>query len=354
MARMRWVPLLLLASAAFGGSVDSKTQKKMEAFGVKWWNARPPHKFVQWAPGRRAALLKEAAAFGGIPEGSFAQVRAALWKSVKKYGPKGKGSGKVFLEGHGYKSKFTRDKMWARIKGAGGKNQGLVMSLHGGGEGAGSSDSSWGWKGCMTIAPQGLLIHGDNWNRVHGEKTDPERSSRSPRRSSTSTPTASTAAASRWAGRARGTWPGASRTCWPARPPAHGVVMAMPKSQIRNKEDIDAIQYGLVPNVRNLAVYYFTGTEDKNCMPGTFLFVNDLIKELREEDRGGYEKVRFKLWPGVAHSYPPGEPGRCIEYLSQQRRDPYPKKIVWVYAANPHPQPDAKDRVGRYQQTTFY
>ncbi|MFQ5584363.1 MAG: hypothetical protein ACE5GL_08010, partial [Calditrichia bacterium] len=74
----------------------------------------------------------------------------------------------------------------------------------------------------------------------------------------------------------------------------------------------------------NLAVYYFTGTEDKNCMPGTYLFVNDLLKELKEDDPTGYTKVRFKIWPGVAHSYPPGEPTHCKKFLLAQRRDTYP------------------------------
>jgi len=346
--------LLILAPVArSGNSIDTKTLKKMGAFGAKWWDARPKHKFAKWNAERRAALLAEAAEFGAIPEGSWLAVRTALWKSVKKHGPKGKGGSKLYIEGHGYKSRFTDDKMWAFVKGASGRNKGLVMSLHGGGEGAGGADASWGWKGCMTIAPQGLLIHGDNWNRVHGEKQiltlieiakaqwdiDPDR-----------------VYCCGFSMGGTGSWHMAGRfpDLFAGAAPGHGVVMARPKSQLKSKEAIQAIQYGLVPNVRNLALYYFTGTEDKNCMPGTFLYVNDLISELKEEDRGGYEKVRFKLWPGIAHAYPPGEPGNCKKYLSEQRRDTYPQKITWVYAANPWPRPDAKDTTRRYQQHTFY
>ncbi|MHC4959135.1 MAG: carboxylesterase family protein [Planctomycetota bacterium] len=351
--RFAWlIPLILSCPAAAGNSVDRATLKKMEAFGVKWWKARPKSKFQEWPSIERTKLLEEARAFGEIPEGSWVVVRDTLWKSVKKHGPKGKGRGKVLIENHGYKSRYTQDEMWARFSGTG-KKKGLVMSLHGGGEGAGSSDSSWGWKGCMTIAPQGLLIHGDNWNRVHGEKQiltfieiakaqfdiDPDR-----------------VYCCGFSMGGTGSWHMAGRypDLFAGAAPGHGVVMAAPKSQLKDKNDIASIQYGLVPNTRNLAVYYFTGTEDVNCMPGTFLFVNDLIQELKAEDPGGYSKVRFKCWPGVAHSYPPGEPGNCIEFLSAQRRDSYPQKLVWVYASNPHPQPDGKDRTRRRQQNYFY
>ena len=351
---MRVASFLILAASVFAGdTLDRKTLKAMEAFGAKWWKARPKNKFHEWEARTRGALLAEAAEFGKIPEGSWKQVRAALWKSVRKYGPKGKGKGKLYIEDHGYKSQYTRDKMWASVKGGGGKNKGLVMSLHGGGEGAGGADSSWGMKGCMTIAPQGLLIHGDNWNRVHGEKQilslieiakaqyeiDPDR-----------------VYCCGFSMGGTGSWHIAGRfpDLLAGAAPAHGVLMAQPKSQLRTKEEIATIQYGLVPNVRNLALYYFTGTADKNCMPGTYLFVNDLLKELKEEDPTGYTKVRFKIWPGLAHSYPPGEPGNCKKFLLEHTRDTYPKRITWVYAINPHPKPDAKDTTRRYRKTTFY
>ena len=145
-------PLLLaLLLAPFAGATPDL--KKVEEFGMRWWKARPPSKFQEWDPAAREALLEEARAMGPIAEGSLEQVRDALWKSVKKYGPKGKGKGKMYIEGHGYKSPYTHDEMWANVKGSG-KGKGLCMSLHGGGEGAGSADS-WPMKDCITIAPQG-------------------------------------------------------------------------------------------------------------------------------------------------------------------------------------------------------
>jgi hypothetical protein len=89
-------------------------------------------------------------------------------------------------------------------------------------------------------------------------------------------------------------------------------------------------------------------------MPGTFLFAWDMLQELRKEDPSGYAKVRFQCYEGLAHSFPPGEPTNASKYLAEQRRDAYPEKIRWEYAAHPHPLPDEKDKTGRYQQSCFY
>jgi len=344
--------LLLLALPLQAGEVDAKVLKKMEDFGVRWWKARPPTKFQSWDPAAREALLEEARGFGAIPEGSLERVRDALWKSLRKHGPKGKGRARMYIEDHGYKSGYTKDEMWALVKGSG-KNQGLVMSLHGGGEGAGSADPTFSLKGCITIAPQGLLIHGDNWNTVHGEKqiltyieiakaqfdVDPDR-----------------VYVGGFSMGGTGSWHMAGRfpDLFAAAAPCAGVLMAQPKSQLPAKEDVAVIQYGIVPNVRNLAMYYFIGLEDRNCMPGTYLYVADMLDELRKQDPGGYEKIHFKTYPGLAHAFPPGEPSNCLKFLAEQRRDTYPEKIVWEYALNPFPLPTEKDTTRRIVIHTMY
>jgi len=348
---MRILAFLLLAMPVAADSLDRKTLKRMEDFGERWWKARPKSKFHEWDPQERAALLEEARAFGAIPEGSLEKVRDVLWKSVRRHGPRGKGRGKVYIEDHGYKSKYTRDEMWALFKG-GGRNKGLCVSLHGGGEGAGSADA-WSMKGCMTIAPQGLLIHGDNWNRVHGEKQvltfieiakaqydiDPDR---------VYVVGFSMGGTGSWhfAGRFPDLFAGAA--------PCNGVVMASPKSQLKSKDEIYSIQYGLVPNVRNLPMYFCTGTEDENCMPGTFLYTWDVIQELREGDPGGYEDIRFECHEGLAHTFGPGQPSKALKWLGEFRRDTYPERLKWEYAAFPHPLPDGKDKTTRFQKRRFY
>ncbi|MCK6458418.1 MAG: dienelactone hydrolase family protein [Planctomycetes bacterium] len=346
---MRPLLLALLLPSLAGAAPDLK---KVEEFGTRWWKARPPNKFKDWDPAVREALLAEARAMGPIAEGSLEQVRSALWKSVRKHGPRGKGTGKMHIEDHGYKSAYTKDEMWATVKG-GGKGEGLVVGIHGGGEGAGSADTGWTLKGCMGIYPQGLLLHGDNWNTVHGEKQiltlieiakaqwdiDPDR-----------------VYVMGFSMGGTGSWHMAGRfpDLLAGAVPGNGVIMASPKSQVATREEVVALQHGLLPNARNLAVYFFTGTADKNCMPGTFLVAWDEIQQLQKDDPGGYGKIRFKCYEGLAHSFPPGEPGNAFKYMSEQRRDSYPEKIRWEYAAHPHPLPNEKDTTTRYQQHCFY
>ena len=49
---------------------------------------------------------------------------------------------------------------------------------------------------------------------------------------------------------------------------------------------------GILPNLRNVPVYFYTGLADENCEPGTFLYAWDRIQELREADPGGYVPYR--------------------------------------------------------------
>ena len=350
---MRLAPLLLLlALPLHAEDLDRKTLKRMEDFAVRGWKGRPPTKFHAWDRAAREALLEEARAFGAIPEGSLGQVLDALWKPVKKHGPKGKGRGKMVIEDHGYTSRFTGDEMWALVKGSG-RDRGLSISLHGGGEGAGGADPTFSVKGTITIAPQGLLLHGDNWNTVHGEKqiltyieiakaqfdVDPDR-----------------VYVGGFSMGGTGSWHMAGRfpDLFAGAAPCAGVVMAQPKSQVPTKEDVAVVQYGIVPNVRNLPMYYFTGLQDRNCMPGTYLYVADMLDELRKADPGGYDRIRFEVYPDLAHAFPPGEPGNCLKFLAEQRRDTYPEKIVWEYALHPYPLPDDKDTTRRQVITTMY
>jgi len=329
--------------------LDRNTQKRIEAFGVKWWKARPATKFEEWDEQTRAALLREAADFGPIGEGDWLAVRDALWKSVKKYGPKGKPGAKLTIES-------PYGPLWAFVGGKGSKGKGLILGLHGGGKGAGSASEpkgTWQHKSCMGLYPQGLVLTGDNWNTVHGEKhiltlieiakaqydIDPDR-----------------VYSMGFSMGGTGSWHMAGRfpDLLAGAAPCAGVVMARPKSAVPTKEEVVSIQYGIVPNVRNLAMYYFIGLEDRNCPPGTYLFVEDVLKELRGADPEGYSKVRFKSYPGLAHAMPPGEPGNCINWLMEQKRDAYPTRIVWEYAYSPYPLPEEHDKTRRFVQRCFY
>ena len=113
-------------AARAAAKVDAK---KIEDLAKRWFTARPKTKFQEWDPAVRAALVKEAEAYGPLPEGSLAAMLGLLWKAVKKHGP----SGKEEIDTPYGKATWIQ-------KGTGGPKSGLILGLHGGGEGAGGRD----------------------------------------------------------------------------------------------------------------------------------------------------------------------------------------------------------------------
>ncbi len=333
--------------AAAAGKIDAKTAQAMEALSVRWWKARPKTKFQEWDAKAREALLAEARALGPIPEGSLEEVRDLLWKGLRKNGPRGTDK---LATPYG-------EAKWIQ-NGRGGPKSGLVLGLHGGGEGAGDASEAagkWNVAGCLGMYPQGIRLVHDTWNTVHGERfvltlleiakvqheVDPDH-----------------VFSMGFSMGGTGSWFLAGRhpDLLAASAPCAGVLMAAPKSQVPRKEDVEYLQYGFVPNVRNLAMYWFTGLSDRNCMPGTYLYAWDMLEDLKKKDPGGYGKLVFASYEGVAHAFPPGEPSKLMSWIAPQRREPFPKKLVWEYATDPFPRPedDLDARVGRYVKRDFY
>ncbi|MGE3174963.1 MAG: alpha/beta hydrolase-fold protein [Planctomycetota bacterium] len=348
------LPALVAAIAAGGAaaqsrsaSLDSATKKKVTALTKRFWEARPRSHFVEWDPQVRAAILAEAAAVA-LPDGALAQVMDILWKPARKEGPRFDSTKPHIDTPYGDARLILR----ATKK----KGRGLVLGLHGGGEGAGDAGEaagSWILDDCVGMYPQGIELVHDTWNTVHGERflltlieiakaqhdVDPDR---------VYVMGFSMGGTGSWfmAGRHTDLFAGAS--------PCAGVIMAAPKSQVARAADVQALQHGLIPNVRNLAMYSYIGLADRNCMPGTFLAAWDRIEQLRKDDPGGYENIRFTTYEGLGHEYPPGEPRNGLQWISAQRRVTFPTTVVWEYVADPQPAPDDHDKVARYRKTDFY
>ena len=121
-----WIPAASRVSEG-APKLDSKTKKQVSDLATRWFKARPKTHFERWDPAVRKALLQEAKALGTIEPGSMPLYVDLLWKAVKKHGPKGKGK----------MDTPYGEATWIQ-KGRGGKKAGLILGLHGGGEGAGS------------------------------------------------------------------------------------------------------------------------------------------------------------------------------------------------------------------------
>ena len=345
LAALLWVgtcPLRPLQAA------DKLDVKRIEDLAKRWFQARPKTKFVAWDDAARAALVKEAEAFGPLPEGSLAAVRDVVWKAVRKYGP----SGKEEIDTPYGKATWIQ-------KGSGGPKSGLILGLHGGGEGAGDAGEAagkWVAPGHMGMYPQGIRLVHDTWNTVHGERflltlieiakaeheVDPDR-----------------VYSMGFSMGGTGSWVLAGRhpDLLAGALPAHGVIMADTVThsvKVFQPSEVTVMEYGLLPNVRNLAMYWYTGTVDDHCEPGTYLKAWELLQVLQKEDPGGYVEQRFQCHEGVAHTFPPGEPGNGMKWILEKRRNAFPAKIVWEYNDHPEPRQAAEDKVDRLPKTWFY
>lgn len=348
----RLLPLLVVLLGAGAAAQDPvwnrERRRTVEELAARWWKARPATRFTSWDAEVRRRLEEEARALGAIPEGSLPEVVEALWEPVRRYGPRARGSGKCTIE-------TPYGKAWFYCKGRG-RDRGLLIGLHGGGEGAGSADgaaSKWPPSGCIAMYPQGIRLVHDTWNTVHGERfiltlmeigkaqhqVDPDR-----------------IYVVGFSMGGTGSWYMAGRhPDWLAgAAPCAGVLMARPKSQLASKEEVRSVQHGLVPNVRNLAMRYFIGLEDRNCMPGTYLFVQDMLDELRTRDPEGYRNIHFKVYPDLGHSFPPKEPQATLKFLMKQKRDTFPEELVWEYATRPFPRAPEDSPVDRIQKHHYY
>ncbi len=326
--------------------LDKKTIKEIQDLAARWFAARPKTYFESWDRDKRKALMDEARALGAMPEGGLAEVVELLWKKgVKKNAPK-------------FKKKMDTpygEAIWDQ-SGAGGKKSGLVLALHGGGVGAGNKSEAFGkWKvaGNMTIAPQGIRLIHDTWNSVHGERflltliefakaryeIDPDRVY---------------SMGFSMGGTGSLFMSGRHPDLLAGAIPAHGILSARGGVKTKSVEETGELEHGTMPNLRNLAVYIYTGLLDVNCEPWTYIKMWNHIQELKKKDPTGYQLLRFKAHEGIAHSFPPGEPGTGIKWISEQKRNTFPDTLVWEYNNAPWIPKDREDKVDRYIKKWFY
>jgi hypothetical protein len=320
--------------------------KKLDAVAKQFFEARPRTHFSEWDPATRQKLIDEVVKLGPLPEGATKDVVEHLFKVAKKVIPPFKST--EFDTPWGKAS-------WIAKPAAGAKAKGLIIGLHGGGEGAGDAHECliYHRKDCEGIYPQGIRLVHDTWNTVHGERfvltliedaklhddVDPDR-----------------VYVTGFSMGGTGSWFFAGRhpDLFAAAAPGPGVFMADPKSQLQTKEEVKALQHGFLPNVRNLPLSFYIGTADKNTMPGTYLYAWDRLQEIKAQDQSGYQELEFRVFEGMAHAFPPGEPERCLEFLGKHVRKPFPDKVVWEYASNPYPRPEGSDPQSRQVQHQFY
>lgn len=352
----RLLALPLLAALVLGPAGAARAAgpdpKGLEALATAWAKARPRTKFEAFDPKAHADLSARARGLGPLAEGSLDAVRDVFWKALRREWKDvgaAKGGGRIPTP--------YGDATWLE-GGNGGRRNGLLLGLHGGGEGAGNASEAagkWVLPDCLRIYPQGVKLVHDTWNTVHGERFLLTLIERAKVREEIDPDHVFSMGFSMGG---TGSWflAGRHADLLAAAAPCAGVLMAAPKSQVATKEEVTTLQHGFVPNVRNLSMYWFIGLADRNCMPGTYLYAWDRLRELRQADPGGYADLTFTTYPDLPHTMPPGEPAKVLKWIAPKRRTALPEKIVWEMAENlfPEPEDDVDRRVGRLPKLDFY
>ena len=333
--------VVVLAPRPAAQAAEKLDKKKIQALATRWMQARPKTHFERWDRRRPGALLDEArGARCRCPRAVARPVVELLWKAVQEARPR-KLTRKTEIE-------TPYGPAWWIQSGGGGKKSGLILGLHGGGVGAGSASArpraSGSCRRRMGMYPQGIRLIHDTWNSVHGERflltlieiakaQYEHRPGPRLRRW-----------ASAWAAPARCSWPAATPTCSPARSP-RTASSAPTRSRSPTADEVGNMEHGLVPNLRNVAVYFYTGSWTTNCEPGTFLKAWDRLAGAAARRTPAATPTSASSATPARARLPAGRARQGLQVLGEQRRNAYPEKIVWEY--NEHPWPACPDDEGK-------
>ncbi len=275
---------------------------------------------------RRAAILAELEPADRLDAAAAAAWRGKVLKLAAENGRKLKKSGTDYW----YGEKEKRGKYM--VGGSGGKG-GLVIALHGGGEGAGDAGEALGtfgpiaskWK-CICIAPEVLEKTERGWTTSGTEEFLLELIEAAKRTWKTiphdrvymvghsmggyGSWTVGAHHADLFAG--LGPYAGA---------PTPYTVDGQPYSEVTG------LREGVIPNLRNVALHIYQSLDDKQVPPAPNVFANRMLQEWKAE-HGGYD-YRYVEVDGQGHGAPPGGHKVGFEWLYERKRDPRPKYVLW-------------------------
>ncbi len=275
---------------------------------------------------RRTAILAELAPADQLAAPDVAKWRDKLLKLSLDSGRKLKKSGTEYW----YDEKEKRGKY---MVGGGGGKGGLVIALHGGGEGAGDAGEAFGTFApiaskhkCVCVAPEVLEKTERGWTTSGTEEFVVELIEAAKRTWKTiphdrvymvghsmggyGSWTVGAHHADLFAG--LGPYAGA---------PTPYTVDGQPYSEVIG------LREGVIPNLRNVALHVYQSLDDKQVPPAPNVFANKVLMEW-QKDHGGYN-YKYVEVNGQGHGAPPGGHKVGFEWLYQFPRDARPKYVLW-------------------------
>jgi len=303
------VTALLLALLVAAPDLDKLAEEYFEADGA-----------------RRAEIVAEIGAADRLEPADVAKWREKLLKLAAR-GKKLKKSGTSYW----FDEKEKRGKYI--VGGSGGGKGGLVIALHGGGEGAGDAGEAFGTFApiaskhkCICVAPEVLEKTERGWTTSGTEEFVLELIE---------------AAKRTWKGIPHdriymvghsmggyGSWTvgGHHADLFAGLGPYAGAptpytIDGQPYSEVVG------LQEGVIPNLRNVALHIYQSLDDPQVPPAPNVYANKVLQEWKAE-HGGYN-YKYVEVDGRGHGAPPGGHKVGFDWLYQFKREPRPKYVLW-------------------------
>ncbi|MDH3592691.1 MAG: alpha/beta hydrolase-fold protein [Planctomycetota bacterium] len=275
--------------------------------------------------GRRIAILGELDADKELTAEEVATWKERILKQARKSGKKLRKGGTNYF----YDKKKKRGKYI--VTGGNGRG-GLVIALHGGGEGqgdAGGAASTFGGIAskfkCVCIAPEVLEKTERGWTTSGTEEFVLELIEAAKR--TWKVPHDRVYIVGHSMG-GFGSWTlGAHHADLfaGAAPYAGGPVPITEGGAKYGK--VTGLQTGVIPSLRNLPLHIYQSLDDKNVPPDANVFANKMLIEWKK-DYGGYN-YKYVEVDGRGHGAPPGGHVVGFKWIYQFKRDSRPKHILW-------------------------
>lgn len=314
--------------AALAGDVPAGVEPKDWAA----WTALVDEWFAAADDGAKLLVEGRAAKLPEIPEAAVKPLADRMFQLAAKTGPKLKRSGKAAF----YDEK-TKQGIYM-VAAAARKPSGLMLALHGGGEGQGDAGSAFGvWSGATSqgftvIAPEVMKKVSSAWNEEAEERFVLDLIEAAKRTFPVDTDRIVVAGHSMGGD---GSWMigGRNADLFAGAAPLAGSVMPYMKPGVNNRRETPRSDYlglmeGVIPNLLHLPYWIAHSADDRNEAIHPDDIATGYLKALQAQRPGKYEFVYDRI-DGNGHALPPKGVGPIVEWLAKKTRTTYPPEVVW-------------------------
>jgi predicted esterase len=311
-------------AGADAGAVDPKQMKEWLALCDEWFAAKDD--------GAKLLVEGRAAKLAPLPAAAVQPIAEHLFESAAKAGPKLKKSGTNYLYDEKAKKGLYMVAPSAKRRG------GLLIAMHGGGEGAGDAGSAFGvWAGAtangMTvIAPEVMTKVGSAWNEDPEERMVLDLIEAAKRTWDIDTNRICLAGHSMGGD---GSWMlgGRNADLLAGCAPLAGSVMPYMRPGKLNRRETPLADYlglmeGVLPNLMHVPYHISHSADDRNEAIHPDDIATGRLKTLQARFPGRYEFVYDRI-DGNGHALPPRGVKPILEWLAKKQRVTYPREVVW-------------------------